>query len=151
MAQDITKAKSYPEQVGDITFDPKTDRADFKLCDGDIYQYYGTGTTYKGGTKALKQYLLKHYQYKPAYKNITGYVTVRFVVNCRAQTDRFRVLQIDEHYQKTTFNAGFISHLTKLCQSLNNWVAGGTDQRKANTYYYLNFKMLRGRIKEITP
>jgi hypothetical protein len=151
-AQDITKATSYPEQVGDITFNPKTDKANFELCDnGWTYQYYGTGTTYKGGTKALKSYLLTHYQYKPVYKNISGYITIRFVVSCKAQTDWFRVFQLDENYQKKNFDAGFINHLTTLCKSLNGWVAGNLNSNPVNTYYYINFKMLNGRIKGITP
>lgn len=151
-AQDITKANSYPEQVGDITFNPKTDKANFELCDnGWIYQYYGPGTTYKGGTKALKSSLLAHYQYKPAYKSISGYITIRFVVSCKAETDRFRVFQLDESYQKTTFDAGFITQLTTLCKLLNKWVAGSFNNKAVNTYYYLNFKMHNGRIQEITP
>ena len=150
--QDITKVNSYPEQVGDISFDPKTDKANFELCDnGWTYQYYGPGTTYKGGTKALKSYMLTHYQYKSAYKNISGYITIRFVVSCKAETDRFRVFQLDESYQKTTFDAGFITQLTTLCKLLNKWVAGSFNNKAVNTYYYLNFKMHNGRIQEITP
>lgn len=151
-AQDITKANSYPEQVGEIVFNPKTDKANFELCDnGWAYEYYGPGTTYKGGAKALKSYLLTHYQYKPAYKNISGYITIRFLVSCKAQTDRFRVFQLDENYQKANFDTGFVTNLTTLCKSLDKWVAGGFNGKPVNTYYYINFKMLNGRIKEITP
>jgi hypothetical protein len=134
-AQDITKAKSYSNQVGQIIFDPKTDKANFELCDnGWTYEYYGPGTTYKGGAKALRSYLLTHYQYKPAYKNISGYVTIRFLVSCKAQTDRFKVFQIDENYQKTNFDRGFTTYLTTLCKSLNNWVAGSFNGKAVNTY-----------------
>jgi hypothetical protein len=151
-AQDITKANSYPEQVGEIIFNPKTDKANFELCDnGWTYEYYGCGTTYKGGAKALKSYLLAHYQYKPVYKNVSGYITIRFLVSCKAQTDRFRVFQVDENYQKTKFDAGCIIQLIKLCKSLNKWVAGSLNGKPVNTYYYLNFKMFKGRMMEITP
>jgi hypothetical protein len=142
-AQNITKAKSYAGQVGDISFDAKTDDAGFQLCDnGWTYQYYGTGTTYQDGTKALRSFLLSHYQYKPVYNDISGYVTIRFVINCKAETDRFRVFQLNENYQKTNFNAGFIAHLTALCRSLHNWVAGSLNGQPVNTYYYLTLKWL---------
>jgi hypothetical protein len=151
-AQDITKTTKFPGQVGDISFDPKTDKANFELCDnGWVNQYYGLKTTYKGGAKAIKEYLTGNYKYKTSYKNITGYITIRFVVNCKGQTDRFRVFQLDEKYQKAEYNSSFISHLTALCKSLNNWIPGKYNNQVYDTYYYLNFKMVNGQIKEITP
>jgi hypothetical protein len=151
-AQDITKTTKFPQQVGDITFDPKTDKASFELCDnGFINQYYGLKTTYQGGTKAIKKYLTGNYEYKTAYKNITGYITIRFVVNCKGQTDRFRVFQLDENYQRANYNISFISHLTALCKSLNGWIPGKYNNQVYDTYYYLNFKMIKGQIKDITP
>ncbi|MCQ6960078.1 hypothetical protein [Mucilaginibacter aquariorum] len=151
-AQDVTKTTKFPQQVGDITFDPKTDRANFELCgNGFINQYYGLKTTYQGGTKAIKKHLTSNYKYKTAYKNITGYVTIRFVVNCKGQTDRFRVFQLDENYQKVKYDISFISHLTALCKSLNKWIPGKYNNQVYDTYYYLNLKMVKGQIKEITP
>jgi hypothetical protein len=141
------------EDVGDIKFNPKTDKANFCLCHKDfIIQYYNFGTTYKGGSKAIKSFIYKQYQYWSAYNLITGIITIRFVVNCKGETDRFRVLQMDSNYQKVTFDKGLTKHLLKLCAKLNHWIPGKDNKGNIyDSYYYLNFQIVKGHILNITP
>ncbi|GAA4324925.1 hypothetical protein GCM10023149_26880 [Mucilaginibacter gynuensis] len=149
----IPKASELPEDVGDIVFDPKTDKADFFFCHKDyIIQYYNYGTKYKGGGKAIRDFINSKFQYKPAYAPATGFITVRFVINCKGETDRFRVLQLNKDYQKTLFDTGLTNQMLKLCKALNQWLPGKDDKGNFyDSYYYLNFKLVNGRIKAITP
>ena len=51
------RASKFLAQVGDIAFDPRTDRADFALCDsGRIYQYYQVQTVLEGEHRAVLDY-----------------------------------------------------------------------------------------------
>lgn len=149
----IVKAGELPDNVGDIVYNPKTDLPDFYLCNkGHIYWYYNVKASYKGDKPAIRRILLKHYQYKSAYRAITGWVTVSFVINCKRETDRFRTAQLDENYRKTSFPDSFTRQLEQGVRALTDWVPGKySDGSPANSYYYINFKISRGKIIDFTP
>lgn len=141
-----------PENVGDITFDKKTDDPQFKICNpGNVYQYYAVNTTYKGGTKAIKKFLLSNYKFEPDFAGITGYITIRFIVNCKGQTGWFRIQQLNSSYQITQFNKKAVGELLNLTKKLNAWIPGKFNGVTRDSYYYLNFKLTGGHLKDITP
>ncbi|MET3981021.1 hypothetical protein ABIB62_003540 [Mucilaginibacter sp. UYP25] len=149
----IPKAEKLQEDVGDIKFDPKIDKADFYLCHKDfIIQYYNFGTSYNGGGRGIKDFIYKRYHYDSAYKLATGFITIRFVINCKGQTDRFRLSEIDNHYHPTTFDNGLKRQLLKICKALNQWIPGKDSKGNIyDSYYYINFKLVKGQILNITP
>jgi hypothetical protein len=141
-----------PENVGDITFDPKTDDPHFKVCYPDnIFQYYAVNTTYKGGTQVIRNFYFSNYKYEMGYASITGYITIRFVVNCKGQTGWFRIKQLDSNYQHISFNKKAVSELLILTKKLNSWIPGKFNGVNYDSYYYLNFKRTGGHLKDITP
>jgi hypothetical protein len=141
-----------PEKVGDITFDPKLDDPHFVVCHSDnIYQYYELSTTYKGGTKAIKNFFFNNFKYQSAYSKVTGYITIRFVVNCKGQTGWFRIQQLNSRYEHAQFNNKIVATLLDLTKKLNQWIPGKGREVDWDTYYYLNFKLINGHLKEITP
>ena len=140
------------ENVGDIKFDPKTDDPHFQVCyPAYIYQYYGPNTTYVGGTKAIKDFFFSNFKYEPAFSTATGYITIRFVVNCKGQTGWFRIKQIDKHYEHIQFNKKVTDQLLSLTKKLSHWIPGKVNGVNYDTYYYLNFKLIDGHLKDITP
>lgn len=143
--------------VGDIAFDPTQDRADFRRCGTyDAAQYYNTGTSYQGGLWAVRQQLV------PATLPRSeacrrGYVTIRFLVNCRGETDRFRVTQLDSTYQPTQFSMPLVAELLRRTRALHAWQPGTyagpgpLHGQVLDTYYYLLFKVAHGRVVDILP
>ena len=69
----------------------------------------------------------------------------------RQQTDRFRILQIDHNYQEKEFPKALTEQLLTLTKALDRWVPGEKNGKKYDTYYYLNFKIVNGKIAEILP
>jgi hypothetical protein len=153
LAQDtLPLPNPLPANVGDLKFDPKTDDPHFQICDPDyIIQYYGTGTGYKGGKKEIRNYLIQHFKYEAAFSAISGYITIRFIVNCKGQAGWFRIKQVDQHYQHANFNKRMVDQLFDLTKKLNGWIPGNVNGVNCDTYYYLNFKLLKGYLKDITP
>jgi hypothetical protein len=144
--------------VGDIAFDPALDRPDFKPCHTqEGVQYYNTGTTYVGGTQALRRFFLQQTELPRSAASHHGYVTIRFLVNCRGETGRFRVMQIDTAYQPTQFAAPLIDALLSRTQSLRGWKPGtltrpGMIQGYVpDSYYYLLFKIADGQVVDVMP
>ncbi|MCB0488244.1 MAG: hypothetical protein KDC99_07200 [Cyclobacteriaceae bacterium] len=152
--QNATKTDfEYPLQVGDITFDPEVDDPSFKLCDEErVLQYYnfGKGLQYKGEKPAINEYFLKSVPISGASDD-TGYLTLRFVVNCGGKTGRFRVLGIDQGYSEREFSADLTSKLLKATRQLDGWVVGEYDGRVFDYYQYLTFKIERGKLIEVLP
>lgn len=148
-----TPPLKYQRWVGDIPFDPKTDKPDFHLCTPDAIQQYhnfGFGFLYKGEKIALEQEIRSQYNEQNAADQ-SGWLRIRFVVNCRADTDRFRVLGMDENRKPFTFDASISDQLMKITKSLRGWLILPDDKAPKDYYMYLTFKLENGKIKEILP
>jgi len=141
-----------PMNVGDIEFDSKIDHPDFKLCDSTkIYQYYNFGTSYKGEKSALKDTLLSMFTMNEKFKQVNGIITIRFVVNCKGQTDRFRVKQIDKDYKEAKFDKELVRHLLDITKRTNGWMPGISEGKPIDSYVHINFIFENGNLKYITP
>jgi hypothetical protein len=98
-----------PGDVGDIAFDPAQDDPAFELCnERSVKQYYVRGSYdtpagYRGEKKALVAEFTARYRF-PVVEEENGYLTIRFVVNCRGKTGRFRVQEMDFDYQPKSFD-----------------------------------------------
>lgn len=148
-----SSSNAYPRQVGDIAFDPKVDDPNFKVCnESRAQQYYNfdKGLLYKGEKPAI----VAHFNngFKPSQKSTeTGFVTIRFIVNCEGKTGWFRVLGIDHDYKPKKFSAGLVNQLLTLTKQLNGWIVGEYNGKTFDYYQYLTFKMENGRLIEIMP
>ena len=142
----------YPNQVGDIELDEKLDDSNFKKCfvDPFSFQYYNfDGFQYKGEKLEIEKKLEKSNLISD--KNSTGYITIRFVVNCEGKTGMFRVQQMDENYKEKVFDKKFINQLLDFTKSLDGWIPQEYLGIKINYYQYLTFKIKDGKVSEILP
>lgn len=142
----------YPEHTGDIDFDPQLDKKDFYLCnDKRIVQYYSVKTDYLGERKEIYKQFQTKYQYDPKHSNESGYMTIRFIVNCKGETDRFRVYEIDEHYALKHFPVPLKDQLLNIAKSLNHWIPGKSEGVVYDSYYRITIKLVNGKIESIKP
>ncbi len=158
-AQRAAPVPAPPANVGDIAFNPATDRSSFQRCGEGQYevpQYYQTNTTYAGGTKALRQLFVSKARLRSTGAQ-NGYITIRFLVNCRGETDRFRVTQLDTAYQPAQFGPALVAALLAQTKGLRAWQPGkftgpGSHQGEAlDCYYYLLFIIRDGRVADVLP
>ncbi len=142
----------YPDHVGDIVFDPSLDDPSFKICaDRSVYQYYnfGKGLQYKGEKPAIEEQFKELRINKAAGE--TGYITIRFIVNCEGKTGRFRVQEMDNNYQSRKFNKSLVARYLGITRQLNGWIPGMDTGYKVDYYQYLTFKIENGALLEILP
>jgi hypothetical protein len=143
----------YPKMVGDIEFDARLDKKDFELCNPNyIYQYFNTGggLEYKGEKITLEKVFLQEYKPNLA-KAESGLLRVRFVVNCKGQSDRFRMIGMDKNYQPKTFDKSITDQILKISSQLQGWQIKYIERNPIDYYQYLIFKLEKGHIKEILP
>jgi hypothetical protein len=141
------------EYIGDIKFDEKTDNKNFELCNPNyIFQYFNDsgGVEYKGEKLAIEEEFKQKYN-SEIVKKESGLVRIRFVVNCKGETDRFRILGGDENYQEKKFDSSITNQLLTITKALNGWIPKKYHNKQIDYYQYLIFKIKDGKIIEILP
>jgi hypothetical protein len=149
-AQQQTKEKEFVN-VGSIKPDPLLDDPAFTVCDEKwIFEYYNfqKGFQFEGEKIALINYFNTNYK---AQANDNGYFTVRFVVNCKGETGRFRTEAMDFSYQPIEMKEATTHQLLKLCKELKGWGIGIYQEKERDYYQYLTFKIENGHLTDILP
>ncbi len=143
----------YPDHIGDISFDASIDNPDFKICNpNSVFQYFefGKGLQYKGEKPKINGIFKSGF--KPgAIKNESGYLTIRFIVNCEGRTGWFRLQGMNKEYKEKEFDGELVDKLLTLTKSLDGWIIGGGATNKVDYYQYLTFKLVDGQLIEIMP
>jgi hypothetical protein len=149
-AQQQTMEKEYVN-VGSIKSDLSLDEPSFTVCDEQrIFEYYNfqKGFQFEGEKVTLINYFKTNYKVQA---NDTGYFTVRFVVNCRGETGRFRTEAMNFSYQPVEMNEETTRQLLKLCKEVKGWGIGVYQDKERDYYQYLTFKIEKGQLTEILP
>lgn len=144
----------YPTHVGNVEFDEKIDDPNFKKCLSDgayAYQYYhdGTGVKYKGEKLAIIRQLEQ--QNIKSSKDINGYITIRFLVNCEGKTGLFRMQQMDNQYLEKEQDRKFSAKILSFTKQLDGWIPKEIEGKKVDYYQYLTYKIEHGKVSEILP
>jgi hypothetical protein len=147
-----TSVDSFPENTGDIAYNAALDDSSFTLCNSKVvFQYYNTASYYKDHKRAIEHYFKSHYHPTAPTTRETGYLTIRFIINCSGKTDRFRVYELDANYQPFQFDKSISSQLLKLTKELQGWQPPVYKNIVYDSYQYITFKLVKGTIECILP
>lgn len=145
--------KRYLRHVGDIEYNKDLDNANFTICNGisRVVQYFnlGKGIQYKGERRAITNHFYKNY--KSVTTNDTGLIRIRFIVNCKGEIGRFRIMSMNKEYQEIEFNEDVSSQLLSLTKKLNGWEILTYKNKPLDYYQYLIFKIEKGNLIDILP
>ena len=152
IAQTIPLKESLKDQVGDIIYNSKTDKKNCVCYPRFIPQYYQVNTHYKGGMRSIRREFFKLTMNIEDNKRQSGIITVRFIVNCKGITDRFRVYELNSNYQPISFNEHLVNIVLRKCKELRFWIPGKlASGMPVDSYYYINFRFVHGKLIGITP
>ena len=139
--------------VGDIEFDTLKDRADFTVCNEEkIFQYFnnGSGPQYMGGKEAIDEHFFSNYQSVEIFDE-SGWLRIRFVVNCEGEAGRYRVMASDFDYQEKRFDKRIVNQLLELTKKIGKWPQKKYRSLYGDYYMYLIFKIKDGQLIEVLP
>ena len=152
----VSCSQEERNNVGDIPFDEQIDDKNFNPCnERKIKQYYvrrssDTPPSYKGEKRGLEREILNRYQF-PETEKENGYVTIRFIVNCKGETGRFRTEEMDFAYKTNIFDKKITGQLLEIVKNLNGWIPRTSGGERLDFYQYLTFKIEKGQIVKILP
>ncbi len=143
----------YQHDIGYI--EPATALGDksFKPCYEDfILQYYNAvpAKGFKSGKKELRKRVLDQFKMIPGNKD-SGYLTFRFVVNCKGEAGRYEIIENDLNYQPTKFDPELKNQLFNITQQLKEWTPILVDAEPHDYYMYLTYRFKNGELLEILP
>jgi len=120
----------------------------------EIYDYYNGQkkiNCYKGGKKEIWKIVNQLQEEEKLYSE-SGYLTFRFVVNCKGEIGRVIAEQADLDFQRKQFNEATINHFYHILQQLTDWIPIKNRNKDAvDAYHYLTFKLKEGKLIEILP
>ncbi len=138
------------ERVGAIYYDATTDRSDFSPCAADqIAEYYRSLPVYQEGLRDLTGHFLRNTPLLP--ETLSGYFTVRFIVNCAGEHGWYRFLATDLKYQSIPFNPQAKAWMLGRCQALGAWTPGQIERQTVDSYVLITVRIEAGTIKSILP
>src|SRR5690606_15341975 len=138
-------------RVGWIEYDQQIDRADFYLCDeNNIEEYYQVNPKYGEGLYSIKKYFESYVHLLNRLCKVDGYVTIRFVVNCKGDTDRYRSFFVNHAYEEEEeANAELKSKLMDLIAKMGKWNPGEYRKKKYDSYQIIKFKFEGKKLVDI--
>ncbi len=145
--------KEYFSDLGDIPYDERLDDKNFKICHEDIilpFNYFGVGLIYSGEKRELVKTIKEKFNY-PKTNGQTGYITIRFIINCESKTGRFRISEMGLNLKSKKFDKNLSSQIMDITKSLDGWKAFERNKKIWDYQQYLTFKFEDGVIKDILP
>lgn len=139
--------------IGDIYFNSDIDDPSFKVCYEHLsiqFNYHKIGFVYEGEKSALIEHFKKNYNYK-IEKGQSGYITIRFVINCEGKPGRFRVSEMDFDLTEKKFSSRIREKLLNTTKNAPGWIVYKHKDKPYDYYQYLVFKIQNGQIQEILP
>ncbi|MBK8627903.1 MAG: hypothetical protein IPN86_20785 [Saprospiraceae bacterium] len=149
----VPKDSKYLSMVGDIAPDPKLDDPNFTLCnEKNTKQYHNLNEEmqYEGEKYALDHTFTSKFNADPTIKD-SGMIRIRFIVNCKGEIGRFRLISSGYDYKEKKFNNSITDQLMTITKSLKGWKILSDKRGPKDYYQYLIFKITDGQIKEILP
>lgn len=140
----------------DIPHDPAIDNPNFQLCNGEenVLQYFNVGNNIE--IEGDRPFILETFarEYDSSVSQESGLVRIRFVINCKGEADRYRLLTSDLEYQPYEMDKRITDQLMRITKSLTGWKEKFTEDEAATSvdyYLYLVFRIVNGKIVKILP
>lgn len=146
---EVANNTEFHHNVGDITFNPIQDNPDFSFCDSTKIRSGRTTVTLKEGNESIRSFCLENFENQSQFESFSGFVTIRFLVNCKLEADRFRAHSMDYSFAPEVCPAALESHLIYIVSQLDNWTLSTDRYTQTDFSKFINFKIKDGAIEKI--
>lgn len=148
-SKDASRSVDYPDQFGEIPFDPARDDSNFALCDSTQLVHSRTSLSYVGGRIRIEEIAKEKFTQHGKSFDYNGYVLARFLVNCKGAVGRLRFEYIDDGFKEQKCPEGLASLIRESVEALDEWTIVTPSNKGKDHSKYLNFKIKNGQIDAI--
>jgi len=146
----IPKENEFTKRVAYIDPEKALLSEDFETCSDYIFDYYNPErATYSKEKNGLRKFILTHYKNKNY--NDSGYLNIRFVINCNGETGRYIIHENDLDLEPKPFNKDLVNQLFDLTVQLKEWNPNVIRGKKRDSYMYISYRIENGEITQIIP
>lgn len=143
----------YPAYIGKIDPEKALYTENFELCNPKSYPvgFYSSAAPriYKGSKRSfLKRFKA---QYKITDTTSSGYLNLRFNINCKGQTGNLVVEELNSDLVKVDLDDKIVKDLIEFALQKENWHTYKEATSSDDYYMYLIFKIESGNVTEIIP
>jgi hypothetical protein len=123
-----------------------------KLCETKYYpsQYYQYNAKNRRSSYQILGDWLAVFK-KPDNFKQSGFLTIRFIINCKGEPCCFYSYDMDENYQKTEFDIEVKKQLRTYIETMGGWQIAENEGKTMDYYYYLIFTIKNGEFKSVAP
>jgi hypothetical protein len=130
-------------------------KSTFELCgaEDEIADYYNgqlNRAEFKGGKRAIWNFVKPKMDLE-RWPDASGYLTIRFVVNCNGEAGRFTTDQADFDFNPKQFDKDLVNHFYQILKENKDWSPCIIRGENRDAYTYITFKLKDGKLIEILP
>ncbi|NNF21026.1 MAG: hypothetical protein HKN67_03725 [Saprospiraceae bacterium] len=132
------------KSISDSSFSPCFEEKIFPF-------YYGSEPSgFRPGKDSLAQYFHQNFD-NFGDTSESGFITIRYVINCQGEAGRFILHQLGPDYKKKEFNQKITNRLLELVKNLKDWRPIRFYDDHYDSFIYLSFKIENGELTAILP
>ncbi len=148
----LNNAYEIPSRNHDLSytpFDATKDNPNYVICDSTNIGSGRNRLQYIGGKNKLKHDMMSKFLYRKEYEKFTGYIVIRFLVNCEGKSGRYRGELLNLDFSPSSSSSNILNYAIELVKSLDTWKkASGADSKKEYSKY-INLKISNGEIQHV--
>jgi len=135
--------------VGYIPYNSEGDNKNFIVCDSTNIASGRNRIQYASGTLKLNEEILSNFVYKEEYNSFNGFVVIRFLVNCKGETGRYRAEALNYDFSSANSPGSLLSSTINIIKDLDSWTK--STQKDITTEYskYINLRFKDGQIQNV--
>lgn len=145
----LINVAAFAQSVGDISFDPDTDDPKFKVCNANwIWQGYQLKSNQDETPLMVAREFRAKFKPDDAWKNESGTIRIRFIVNCSGAADRFRLLGLDADLKEKQFSKELSDHVLAVAKSIP-WPSRRAYNQTVDYYHHFSIRIVNGKLVDI--
>jgi len=148
-------ANHHKKRTGYINPSKTLDQnSNFSLCgkELDITDYYNSDPD--GGFFPDKRDFLSSFRQNvdtALFEDVSGYLTFRFVINCKGEAGRFTTEMASLDFKPADFPKNLVQNLFDFLKNRKEWATTDLNEKATDTYFYVTFKFNNGKLENILP
>lgn len=97
----------------------------------------------------VEQTIRSNYHPKDEWKNESGIIRVRFLVNCQGQSDRYRLLELDFDLKEKKFSESLRAHVMSVAKQIQWPARRNNHQEIVDYYHHFTLRITNGQLSDV--